>query len=433
MKRQRTGETPGAVLEALRSGIHALSVSSLTASTELVCRDGHAKAIQNFLEEPVNHTMQIFGMPGTGKTATIHYALAQLAATAKTGATKPTAVFLNGYVIQKSSDIYWTLYSHLLKARIGSTDMCPADQCAANIEKRFRHGWGRKTALCVIVIDEVDKLVEKHPKALFKIVDWLTLPQANCKLITVSNTMELSVDAKTRSRLDATKQLVFSTYGSEQMRQILSSRVYDIRPKLFSDTAINLLCHQTAGQYGDVRRLLQSASAALCGVLMKMEEGTFTCNFKEGIVSVKEVHGVVRQIFHDRFADFIKMIRSPLLFIAVGIVARETESMYVRNEQDMRMPLEHLFLATGHAHEAFNRGARRLTRACFIEIVELLRQISLIDLSVGEERVPVHGAEALRECTEDVFVSLLQPVDMVVTSCRVHDMFGGQVGPQIWK
>lgn len=421
------------MLKALRSGIDALSVSSSSASKELVCRDGHAKAIQEFLTEPVNHTMQVFGMPGTGKTATVHYALAQLGAVAQecAPATRPTAVFLNGYVIQKSSDVFWTLCVHFCKTRLGSDYAGPADQCAALIEKHFRHGWGRKTALCVVVIDEVDKLVEKHPKALFKIVDWLTLPFANCKLITVSNTMEIAVDAKTRSRLDATRQLVFSTYGTEEMKHILTSRLCDIRPKLFSDTAIRLLCHQTAGQYGDVRRLLQSASAALCGVLMKMEEGTFVCNPKEGIVSAREVHGVVRQIFHDRFVEFIKAIRAPLLFITVGVVARETESMYNRNEQDLCMPLEDLFVATRQAHQTYGGNVKALTRACFFELVELLRQVSLVDLSVGEGRVPVHGVEALLESTEDVFVSLLQPVQMVVDSCRLHDTFGGSIGSHI--
>lgn len=433
MKRSRNGKTHDIVLEALRAGIHALSVSSASASKELVCRDGHAEEIQKFLTEPFNHTMQIFGMPGTGKTATIHYALAQLAANSRGGdaTAKPTAVFLNGYVIQRNCDIYWTLYTHLFRTRLGIDETCPAEQCAAIIERRFRHGWGRSTALCVIVVDEVDKLVEKHPKALFKIADWLTLPHANCKLITISNSMDLAVDAKTRSRLDATKQLVFSTYGTQEMKQILVNRVHDIKPKLFSDSAINLLCHQTAGQYGDVRRLLQSASAALCGVLMNMEEGCFTCNLKEGIVSVKDIHGVVRQIFHDRFVEFIKTIRTALVFITVSIIARETENMYNRNEHDLRLPLEHVFVATREAYRTYEGIMKPLSRGCFVEVMELLRQVSLVDISIGEDRVPVHGVEALLDSTGEVFVALLQPVQMVVDSCRLHDTFGSSLGARI--
>lgn len=47
--------------------------------------------------------MQVFGMPGTGKTATVHSALAKMSSISTS---KPTAILLNGYVVQKSTDIY---------------------------------------------------------------------------------------------------------------------------------------------------------------------------------------------------------------------------------------------------------------------------------------------------------------------------------------
>lgn len=428
MKRSRGLREKEEVVVALRMGVDALSVSSSNATHELVCRDLYVDAIIDFLKEPVQHTMQVFGMPGTGKTATVHRALAKLASLK---GEKPTAVFLNGYVVQKSTDVYWTLNTHLTKARLGCAENCPPEQCAGNIERRFRHGWGKDPALCVIVIDEMDKVLEKHPKGLFKIIDWLSLPNAKCKLITISNSMELAVDAKTKSRLDNTRQLVFSPYGFHELRTILLDRVGKISPKLFADQAVNLLCRQTASHYGDVRRLLQSASAALCGVLLKLEEERLEFNRNEGIVSVKEIHGVVRQIFHDRFVEFIRTVRTPVLFIAIVVLAKEAEDQQGNDAYDQRLSLERLFVKTQAAQRRCMKTENAISRARFVEVMELLRQVALVDISIGEERIPVTSATAVLEYTDDVFVSLLQPHRTVVDSCALNEEFGATLGPLI--
>ncbi|KPI88290.1 putative origin recognition complex subunit 1 (ORC1) putative cell division cycle 6 (CDC6) [Leptomonas seymouri] len=426
MKRERHSDRQEKVVAALKRGVQALSVSSSISTRDLVCREEHAKAIQDFLEDRKHHTMQVFGMPGTGKTATVNYVLAQLAS--KHG-TKPTAVFLNGFVVQKSTDIYYTLNHHLTKARLGEVEQCPVTQCAANIEKHFRHGWGSKPpSLCVIIIDEVDKILEKHAKGLFKVVDWLTLPYANCKLITISNSMDLQLDAKTKSRLGVVNQLVFSSYGTQELRRILLHRVGAIEPKLFADQAVNQLCTQTASHYGDVRRLLQSASAAICSVLMKIQDDAVDLSSADGIVTLREIHVVVRQIFHDRFVEFITTLRKPVLFITIAVLGKETEELFKRRETDCRLAVEQALLITQQAQRKCMGVARPISRVAFLEEIELLRQVSLIDVSVGEDRIPVHSAEGLFELSEDVYVSLLQPYQMVVDACRLHDTFGATYG-----
>lgn len=426
MKRGRQISQQEVVVEALKRGVQALSVSSSISTKDLVCREEHARTIHSFLEDRKHHTMQIFGMPGTGKTATVNHVLAQLAS--QHGA-KPTAVFLNGFVVQKSSDIYYTLNHHLTKARLGAVEQCPVAQCAANIEKRFRHGWGNKPpSLCVIIIDEVDKILEKHAKGLFKVVDWLTLPYANCKLITISNSMDLQLDAKTKSRLGVVNQLVFSSYGTQELRQILLHRVGAIEPKLFADQAVNQLCTQTASHYGDVRRLLQSASAAICSVLMKIHDDAVDLSSTDGIVTLREIHTVVRQIFHDRFVEFIKTLRKPVLFITIAVLGKETEELFKRREPESRLAVEQVLLITQQAQQKCMGVTSAITRAAFLEEIELLRQVSLIDVSVGPEKIPVHSADGLLESTEDVYVSLLQSYQMVVDACRLHDTFGETYG-----
>lgn len=429
MKRLRSDSGNDEALSALRAGIAALSVSSLTLPKDLICRDKHIRAIIDFLEDPTSLTMQVFGMPGTGKTASIRYALTQLS---HTKAQKLTAVMLNGFIVQKSIDIYWTLYQHLSRTRLNVDEVAIApERCAASIEKRFRHGWGRSVSLCVIVIDEVDKILERHAKSFFRVIDWLSLPHSYCKLITVSNSMELAIDAKTRSRLDVTKQLVFFPYGINELKTIFLHRISTITPKLFTDQAVNLLCHQTASQYGDVRRLLQASSAAICSVLMSMEDGTFTYNASDGIVSVKSVHNVVRQVFHDRFIEFIKTIRTPMLFIIVYTLAKETERLYNQHSSDLRLSIEHILSLVHNRQSQFVTTKKLLTRAAFLDNIDLLRQVSLIDLSIGDTRIPLHSVEAMLASSEDVYASLLQPFQTIVDTCRLHDVFASSIASKI--
>ncbi|ORC88628.1 putative origin recognition complex subunit 1, putative,cell division cycle 6 [Trypanosoma theileri] len=433
MKRPR-GRSNERIVSALREGVAALSVSSAAASKELTCRDVHVNTIVDFLNDSVHPVMQIFGMPGTGKTASVNHALAVLAHSAPSGR-KPTAVFLNGYVIQKSSDIYWTLNSHLSKARLGHSENCSPEQCAALIEKRFRQGWGSSpTPLCMIVIDEVDKVLKRHHKAFFRIVDWLSFPFAFCKLITISNSMELAADAKTRSRLDITKRLVFEPYSFSELKEILLRRVDHIKPTLFAEKAINYLCNQTASHYGDVRRLLQSASAAVCGLMMKIEEGYQPTEVNDGLLAVKDVHAVVRQIFHDRFVEFIQTIRLPILFISVAVIANETTKIFQTNPIDSRLSLDTLFVATKRAQQTFSVKLGEpnfivLSYGAYLEIVEMLREVALIDITIGEECIPVKSAQYLLEVTEKAYVSMLQPFPTVVDSCKLHDLFGEGISP----
>eukprot|EP00796_Vickermania_ingenoplastis_P011418 gene11418-7922_t len=422
MKRKRENS----IIEALRSGVSSLTVSSFASSRDLVCRDEHATMIQNFLEEKVHHTLQIFGMPGTGKTATVNYALTTLSRSNR----NISAVCLNGYVIQKSSDIYWTLYQHLLKTRWNSAANCAPDQSASLLEKRLRQNRSKAVPLCVIIVDEADKILEKHSKALFRIIDWLSLPNANFKLITISNSMDLNMDAKTKSRLDMTKKLVFEPYSMNELKQILYRRVSGIEPKLFADQAVAHLCHQVASQYGDVRRLLQTASSAVCGVLMSLSEGNELQekSYTEGIVSMQELHSVIRQTFHDRFIEFLKLLVSPSLFLITCLIARETESLYNQGERDFRVPVDLL-----HTKAQMIPNLKvHFSRATFVEKLDLLRQVCMIDISIGNERVPLSGIDAIVEASDEVFVSLLQPYQTIIDSCKLHDLWGVKIARKVF-
>lgn len=425
MKRPREDS----LFEALKVGVECLSISSSISNKELVCRDVHVKTIKEFLEERVHYTLQIFGMPGTGKTATVNHALLMFCQSIDP---KASMVCLNGYVIQKSSDIYMTLLQHFSHTRwSGSSNaLCNPDQAAALLEKKLRHSRS-SSPFSLIVLDEADKMIEKYSKAFFKIIDWLSLPNVNLKLITISNTMDLNMDSKTKSRLDLTRKLVFEPYSIDELKRILTRRISHISPKLFNEVAVNLLCQQVASQYGDVRRLLQTAASTLCSVSMEIMNGKFfrNRNVADGIVGLHELHSVVRQTFHDRSVEFLKLLASPVLFVIICVVARETENLLCSGDREFRIPLSKIFTQTCK----FTQRGITLSLLSFFDRVEILRQVGLIETSLGVDRAPVSGSEAMSESYSDVFVSLLYPHTSIINSCKLHDLWGTQIGKAIFS
>lgn len=425
MKRPR--EDP--IFEALKVGVECLSISSSVSNKELVCRDVHVKTITEFLEERVHYTLQIFGMPGTGKTATVNHALLMFC---KKKDRNASMVCLNGYVIQQSSDIYMTLLSHFFRTRWSSSSSAVSspDQASALLEKKLRNSRS-SSPFCLIVLDEADKMIEKYSKAFFKIIDWLTLPNVNLKLITISNTMDLNMDAKTKSRLDLTSKLVFEPYSIDELKRILARRISRIHPVLFSEVAVNLLCQQVASQFGDVRRLLQTAASTLCSVSMQIMNGKFVRkkNIADGIVGLQELHSVVRQTFHDRSVEFLKLLASPVLFAIICVVARETENLFSSGDREFRIPLSKVFTQTCK----FTQRGITLCLLSFLDRVETLRQVGLIETSLGVDRAPVSGSDAMSESYSDVFVSLLYPHSSIINSCKLHDLWGTKIGTAIFS
>lgn len=416
------------LIDALRDGVECLSVSSTISNRELVCRDAHVKTIIEFLEERVHYTLQIFGMPGTGKTATVNCAFLSFCESKEEIA---SIFFLNGYVIQQTSDIYWTLLQHLGRTRWNSSSSlkCNPNQAASVLEKKLR-STRELPPLCLIVLDEADKMVEKYSKAVFKIIDWLSLPFVNLKLITISNTMDLSMDAKTRSRLDLTRKLVFEPYTVEELKRILSHRVSHISPKLFSDVAVNLLCQQVASQYGDVRRLLQTAASTVCSVLMEItsEKNLNRKDMGAEIVGLQELHSVVRQTFHDRSIEFLKLLASPVVFIVICVIAKETENLFYAGDREFRIPLSKVY---SQACKHFPRDSS-LPLLSFFDRIEILRQVGMIDTSIGVDGAPVSGSDGIAESYGDVFVSLLYPHSSIINSCKLHDLWGSKIGKVVF-
>lgn len=494
----------------------------------LLCREQQVSTILRFLQTDAHPTLQLFGMPGTGKTAAVRHAVSLFARqqlglggsrhdapTAAATKAPPTpaprgkraaasagpsggggtdvvsVVFFNGYVMQRPTDVFATLLRHLTRFRLGGGTAAAAansriapHQAAAQLERRFTLGWApairraEDIPLCVIVIDEMDKCCEHSGKTLFRLVDWLTLPYARCKMITIANAMQLPerLDAKTRSRLNTTQRVTFPSYSPEQLQHILAQRLAAARANpsvahlassynAMSPAAAQYICRQIGLHNGDVRRLLQTTAAALQDVLVLVEDlsekvtaaaqltvaeanvalealGLPTAEEASGgIAQVRHLSAVARNVLHDRFQDFLATVESPFVYTIVLIVASESIRQAALQRSELaasHLPLDRLYLivrATIEAHATMGDDGGRpppISMTQFLLALEALRQVNFIELPVGDSEATLRDATTATRVSEPVSVTIVHPPQDIVARCEGHPLFES-IGKHILK
>jgi origin recognition complex subunit 1 len=466
----------------LRRGIERLCIGGnvLRPTDELLGRETQVQQILHFFSTDTHKTLLLFGMPGTGKTCAVKHAIAR-------AGDSVTSIFINGYIVQRPTDVYRSICEHLTRTRLGHEEVLPAEQSASYLERRFRtQGWGVATSssgggrssgrqnirTCIIVVDELDKCIEKNPKVLYRLVEWLSLPFAYCRLIGIANSMEFPMDQKTKSRLDSTNQIVFHPYAERELMAILDQRLGTTAASsstsssslskipVMSRRAMEYVCKQTASQYGDVRRLLQSTSSAVHGLYCAFEEGEAQPpdleSASRGLVDFRHMHAVISRVFQERFRDFVMSMKGEILFMIVCVVAVETRQIERLRDGDggsgagggmgggasssPSIGLDYLFQQCLHVLGAFHDrlgfpDARVLSRTLYMRHLTTLQEVGFIEFSLGggsnssdvaatTSRVPVKDVWTSRTSNEPVWVTMSQLPEVVLTMCEVHDTLG---------
>jgi origin recognition complex subunit 1 len=455
-KRERPEEAPvachaPAVIKALEEGVASLGIHANTGS-DLLGREEELKEVLQFLEatdENAPPTLQLYGMPGNGKTATVKKALSLLSRA-------HSSVFLNGYVMQRPSEVFTTLWRHLSLKRLGEdVDLTVSPEKAQQqLDFHFNRGNGwllaaRKALgskklnsvdLCVIVVDEMDKACDKDGKVLFKLVDWVSQRGSYCKLITMANAMQLPerVDQRTRSRLNETDKIVFKPYTSAQLKAIVLQRVGHIKPQLFKETTLTLQCNQIAVSNGDVRRLLQVLAAVVHEALCSTKP-IAVADAKLGIIDMTMMQPIMYNTFFDRFDEYVKAVDSPLVFAIMCILTKWTMDRNTEG-QSLRMPMTVLYNVVHNALES-RRGKPgigypawmlKVPLSGLFGAVDALRQVRFLDLAESEAVDPDFASvQRLREqrgksvmwMTPELHVVMSQDADTMQPTLMDHGRF----------
>eukprot|EP00069_Balaena_mysticetus_P016650 bmy_09988T0 len=274
-----------------------LHVSAVPAS--LPCREQEFQDMYNFVESKLlDHTggcMYISGVPGTGKTATVHEVIRCLQQASQANDVPPFQyIEVNGMKLTEPHQVYVQILQRLTGHR------ATAHHAAELLAKRFRtRGSSRETT--VLLVDELDLLWTQKQDVMYNLFDWPTHKEARLVVLTIANTMDLPeriMMNRVSSRLGLTR-MSFQPYTHSQLQQILVSRLKHL--KAFEDDAIQLVARKVAALSGDARRCLDICRRAT-------EICEFSCQKPDspGLVTTAHLLEAVEEMFSSSYITAIK-------------------------------------------------------------------------------------------------------------------------------
>ncbi|XP_028856628.1 origin recognition complex subunit 1 [Denticeps clupeoides] len=285
---------PDNVLEEARARLHVSSVPE-----SLPCREQEFQDIYNFVESKVidgtGGCMYISGVPGTGKTATVHEVIRCLQQSAVQDEI-PHFHFIeiNGMKMTDPHQAYVQILQKL------SNQKATADHAASLLEKRFSNPAPKKETT-VLLVDELDLLWTRKQNVMYNLFDWPTRRHARLVVLTIANTMDLPeriMINRVASRLGLTR-MSFQPYTFKQLQQIITSRLN--RVKAFEEDALQLVSRKVAALSGDARRCLDICRRA-----------TEICEFSGGkqngarLVGMSHVMEVLNEMFSSSYVTAIR-------------------------------------------------------------------------------------------------------------------------------
>ncbi|KAI9104993.1 P-loop containing nucleoside triphosphate hydrolase protein [Phlyctochytrium arcticum] len=219
------------------------------------------------VEEGCGSCIYISGVPGTGKTATVHAVIRHCQEAAKKEELiNFHFVEINGMKLTDPQQAYSVLWESLTGQRIAS------QQAGGLLEKRFKEGASDGRPV-VVLMDELDLLVTRNQTVMYNFFNWPTLPNSRLVVIAVANTMDLPerlLTNKVSSRLGLTR-INFAPYTHDQLREIVTARLAGVQ--CFSKDAIEFCARKVGAVSGDARRALDICRRGVEILEIMLEEG----------------------------------------------------------------------------------------------------------------------------------------------------------------
>ncbi|KFO96430.1 Origin recognition complex subunit 1 [Calypte anna] len=248
-RRSQAAQKPTTALEEARLRLHVSAVPE-----SLPCREEEFQDIYNFVESKLidgtGGCMYISGVPGTGKTATVHEVIRSLQQAAENDELPSfQSVEINGMKLTDPHQAYVQMLELLTGQKVTAT------HAAVLLAKLFSTP-GPKRNTTVLIVDELDLLWTRKQNVMYNLFDWPTQKHSKLIILAIANTMDLPERIMTNrvaSRLGLTR-MSFQPYTYKQLQQIISARLNSV--KAFEEDAIQLVCRKVAALSGDARRCL---------------------------------------------------------------------------------------------------------------------------------------------------------------------------------
>nr|XP_021380703.1 origin recognition complex subunit 1 [Lonchura striata domestica] len=248
-RRIQAAQEPASVLEEARLRLHVSAVPE-----SLPCREEEFQDIYNFVESKLidgtGGCMYISGVPGTGKTATVHEVIRCLQQAVENEELPPFQfVEINGMKLTDPHQAYVQILEFLTGQKV------TANHAAVLLAKLFSTP-GPKRKTTVLIVDELDLLWTRKQNVMYNLFDWPTQKHSKLIILAIANTMDLPeriMMSRVASRLGLTR-MSFQPYTYKQLQQIVSSRLKGV--KAFEEDAVQLVSRKVAALSGDARRCL---------------------------------------------------------------------------------------------------------------------------------------------------------------------------------
>uniref|UniRef100_A0A8C3Q193 Origin recognition complex subunit 1 n=1 Tax=Chrysolophus pictus TaxID=9089 RepID=A0A8C3Q193_CHRPC len=295
-RRSHAAQKPTSVLEEARLRLHVSAVPE-----SLPCREEEFQDIYNFVESKLidgtGGCMYISGVPGTGKTATVHEVIRCLQRATEDDLPSFQFIEINGMKLTDPHQAYVQILELLTGQKVTAT------HAAVLLAKLFcTPGPKRKTT--VLVVDELDLLWTRKQNVMYNLFDWPTQKHSKLIILAIANTMDLPeriMMNRVSSRLGLTR-MSFQPYTYKQLQQIISSRLNSV--KAFEEDAIQLVSRKVAALSGDARRCLD-----ICRRAAEICEFSSQKSTRE-IVRMTHITQAIDEMFS---SPYIKAIRNASL------------------------------------------------------------------------------------------------------------------------
>ncbi|XP_015211126.2 origin recognition complex subunit 1 isoform X2 [Lepisosteus oculatus] len=292
--RSLPAKKPGNILEEARARLHVSSVPE-----SLPCREQEFQDIYSFVESKVidgtGGCMYISGVPGTGKTATVHEVMRCLLHAADQDEIPPfNFIEINGMKMTDPHQAYVQILQKLTDQK------ATADHAASLLEKRFSTP-APKRETTVLLVDELDLLWTRKQNVMYNLFDWPTRRHAKLVVLAIANTMDLPeriMINRVASRLGLTR-LSFQPYTFKQLQQIITSRLNRVRA--FEEDALQLVSRKVAALSGDARRCLD-----ICRRATEICEFSNNRNSSSGLVGMSHVMEALDEMFSSPYITAIR-------------------------------------------------------------------------------------------------------------------------------